>query len=162
LGQNFSGSYAMRLPNGGAITISLNQDQAGHATGTMTGNGSSFPIDARIQNGNLVGKAGAVYFEAALEGNKIEVVMSDFPSGGQTNQLERRGTGGSGPSLSAGPSGATAPAGQPGTDQASQQLTQLLTSSSWCSFSYSATSGSSNTSKSTFRPDGILVIGTGH
>jgi hypothetical protein len=278
---SYTGTYAMKTPSGGVITITLKQDAQGHATGAMSGGGQTFAIDARLQDRNLVGKAGAVYFEAVLEGGNIEVVLADmgpngpdlqnarnltfertsanaatspsaapapaarsgnplgassgnplasgradpmlgtflndqiaftvikgqatpyagnmqiggqdypftatqsagkltgsFNAGGQTyrfsatlagntltllsdNQtytLQRRNADNAAAAAQAAPGAPQSQPQQDANDPQSQQLTRLLTATNWCTFSYNATSGHTSSSKSTFRPDGWVVI----
>lgn len=58
---------------------------------------------------------------------------------------------------------AEAQARQPvtGAAAADQEAKQLLTSTAWCSFTYSQVSGTSTTRKVIFRPDGVMTMNDG-
>jgi hypothetical protein len=142
------------------IAFTLIPGQAGAYGGNMVIGGQDYPFTARKAAGKVSGSfnsGGQAYtFEASLAGNTLSLA-----SGGQTYTLQRRNSAtAAAPGAAPAPASGNAPMPQ-NTDQVSQQLTQLLTSSSWCSFSYNATTGYSSKSQNTFRPDGILVIGTG-
>ena len=154
----YAGTFA-----GGGISLTLSAGGDGY-TGTLTAQGSEMPVRASRQGERLHGQfqsGGTTYmFEARLQGAQL-TLMSD----GQTYALERQGAG-----VSANPlaGGASQPqGGSAGASSAQdQQLTQLLLSSRWCHFSYSAVPGTSSSGSSysetvTFSQDGTVVIQTG-
>lgn len=55
---------------------------------------------------------------------------------------------------------AVVPAQASGSD-VDQEARQLLTSTAWCSFSYNNVSGTSNTSRVVFFPNGVMTINSG-
>jgi hypothetical protein len=179
--QNYSGTYVVTAPSGGTVTLLIKQDATGNATGSLTGNGATFQLTGKLQGPELVGQAtgsGAnAWFEASLEGAELHLVLADLGPNGQPNleraqeiTLTRSGNaatpakpGQRAPVAVAPPAHAPAPpaaAPPSGGSPQDRQLTQLLLSSAWCSFSYNQTSGTTKTSRSQFQPNGVLVIGT--
>ena len=82
-------------------------------------------------------------------------------TGGQTFSLQKQGAAQTpGPLASTG--GPPAQSGAAGGSPQDRQLAQFLMSSSWCSFSYSQTSGSTSTRRNTFQADGTLLLNSNY
>lgn len=169
--QRFGGTWVMQAPTG-PITLTLTQAAGGRTTGTLTIEGDVIQLGGTIAQGRLSGQAslGARrgVFEAAVEGDQLALVIAETNAAGVPDPataqqlLFQRGAAGAAPATPAAPgagAGAPPPARGGGT-AADRELTQLLLSSAWCSFSYSQTSGRTSTSRNVFLTDGRLLIGT--
>ncbi|MDZ4863290.1 MAG: hypothetical protein SGJ01_07570 [Gemmatimonadota bacterium] len=179
--QQFTGTYTMQAPNGAVLTIALTQAAGGRTTGTLSGNGTVIQLEAKLEEGDLVGQAimGQItaMFTAELDGATLLVGLIELGTDGTPNlsaaqelqftRTSRVATAPpapnpAGPVATAPPPGRSpAPAASGGTPQ-DQQLRQLLLSSPWCSFSYSQTSGSTHTSHNVFYADGRLAVNTNY
>jgi hypothetical protein len=177
--QQFTGTYTMPAANGAVLTLALTQGAGGKVTGTLSGNGTVIQLEAKLEEGDLVGQAvmgqTRAIFSAELDGTTLLVGLIELGADGAPNlaaaqelQFTRTSriatappaTKPSAPVATVPPVGRSpAPAAGAGTPQ-DQQLRQLLLSSPWCSFSYSQTSGSTHTSRSVFYADGRLAINT--
>lgn len=170
--QRYTGTFRGEAGDGSAMALSLTEGQGGRVTGTYTGGGVTAPLTGQVRGGSLAGElvlAGTRWaFEGALRGERLELVAAPLGPDGtpvlaQATMvtLVRAST-----TAQAAP-GAAAPAPPaegPATGGTAQdrQLTQLLLSSPWCSFSYSQTSGATNTSRNVFLPDGRLQTSTNY
>ncbi len=184
-GQNYSGTYLLRAQDGGTVTLTLRQDAAGKATGTMSGNGATFQLAGQLQGPELVGTASgggnSAWFEASLDGTELHLIVADVGPNGQPDldrakeivlsrsasaQVEPPRASPAPPTPAApraappAPRAAAAPPPAPARSPQDEQLRQFLLSSAWCSFSYSQTSGTTHTSRNVFLQNGILLIGT--
>ena len=180
-GQQFTGTYTMQSPNGAVLTLALTQAVGGRTTGTLSGNGTVIQLEAKVEEGDLVGQAvmgqSRAMFTAELDGTTLTVALIELGPDGAPNPAaaqELRFTRTSrvataapaqapgGPvAIAPAPERTVPPAPGGGTAQ-DQQLRQLLLSSPWCSFSYSQTSGSTHTSRSVFYADGRLAVNTNY
>jgi hypothetical protein len=188
--QNYTGTYLLQASGGGTVTLTLRQDGAGKATGTMSGNGVTFQLAGQLQGPELVGKAtgggNSAWFEASLDGAELHLVVADVGANGQPDLAQAReivftrsGTAQAAPAPRDAPAppprGAPTPPApraplaaprapaatpEPPGNDQDAQLRAFLLSSAWCSFSYNKVSGSTNTSRNVFLANGILMIGT--
>ena len=179
--QTYSGTYVLQAPSGGTVTLTLRQDASGKATGTLTGNGASFQLTGKTQGPELIGQAtgggSTAWFEASLEGTELHLVLADLGQNGKPDleharevTFTRSGTAAvlprqgqrspATPPPPAAPQPRAAPAPPASGSPQDRQLSQLLLSSAWCSFSYNQTSGTTRSSRSAFQANGILLIGT--
>lgn len=180
--QQFTGTYTMPAANGAVLTIALTQGAGGKVTGTLSGNGTVIQLEAKLEEGDLVGQAvmgqTRAIFTAELDGPTLLVGLIELGADGAPNlaaaqelQFTRTGRVATAPPAAkpsapvatvpqAGRSPAPAPPAPGGGTPQDQPLRQLLLSSSWCSFSYSQTSGSTHTSRNVFYADGRLAINT--
>lgn len=92
--QDYAGTWTMATPNGGTITLTLQQDNTGRVSGSLSGNGNSFPLEGRRQGGGLVGQAtipgGALHFEASQSGGQLTMVLAEMDQSGQPNVATRQ------------------------------------------------------------------------
>jgi hypothetical protein len=92
--QDFAGTWTMPTPSGGAITLTLQLDAGGRATGSLSGNGNSFPLQGERQGSGLVGRAtipgGALHFEASQTGDQLTMVLAELDPQGQPNPASRQ------------------------------------------------------------------------
>jgi len=92
--QDFAGTWTMPTPSGGAITLTFQLDAQGRATGTLAGNGNSFPLQGQRQGGGLVGQAtipgGALHFEASQAGDQLTMVLAELDAQGQPTAASRQ------------------------------------------------------------------------
>ena len=187
--QDYTGTYLLQAANGGTVTLTLQQDGAGNAAGTMSGNGVTFQLNGERQGPELVGKAtgagNAVWFEASLNGAELHLVLADVAANGQPDltgakEIIFTRAGSAQVPHAAGPRTApaappppasrapqsvqraptAAPAPPPQGSAQDQQLSTFLLSSPWCSFSYNQSTGSSRSSRNVFLANGMLMIGT--
>lgn len=180
--QQFTGTYTMPATNGAVLTIALTQSTGGRTTGTLSGNGTVIQLEAKLDEGDLVGQAvmgqTRAIFTAELDGTTLLVGLIELGADGAPNlaaaqelQFTRTSRVATAPPAAkpsapvatvpqAGRSPAPAPPAPGGVTPQDQQLRQLLLSSPWCSFSYSQTSGSTHTSRNVFYADGRLAINT--
>ena len=79
-GQDFSGSYFLQTETGG-ITVELRNAGQGSYSGSLSGNGISYQLSGRLQNGVLSGSVGdefaGVVFEAQLSGENLTFLMAE-------------------------------------------------------------------------------------
>ena len=171
LAQNFDGTYSASNPQGGTITLTLRQDAQQRVTGTLIGHGSAFQVQGQVQSGNVLGTAtsasGMVYIGAQIEGQNLRVLLAEPGMNGQPNfntarqfVMARAGSSGepTGGAMQPPPQAQQAP--QAGTPL-DAQLTQLLVSSAWCTFSYNQISGASTKERVVFGRDGSFIQQTG-
>lgn len=87
--QDFAGPWTMTTPSGGAVTVTFQLDARGRATGSLVGNGNSFPLQGQRQGGGIVGQAtipgGALHFEANQSGDELTMVLAEVDAQGQLN-----------------------------------------------------------------------------
>lgn len=92
--QDYAGTWTMPTPSGGALTLTLQLDAGGRATGSLSGNGNSFPLEGRRQGGGIVGQAtipgGALHFEASQAGDQLTMVLAEVDAQGQPNPQSRQ------------------------------------------------------------------------
>jgi hypothetical protein len=93
--QNFTGTFTLRAPNGGTVTVELAQDAQGRVSGSMSGNGVSYRIDGALRGPQLVGTASApgsppVYVEGGLNGAELHLLLADFDANRQPNYAGAR------------------------------------------------------------------------
>ena len=180
--QNYSGTYTASDQTGATVTLVLQQDAAGLVTGTFAIGDLTFRVRADIEDGDLygaaVGDAGALYLEGSAEDGELYLLLAEVGPGNQpdfanANEILLQRQGGAAaaeaPAAPVPPITATNPASPSGSGgpaaPADRQLTQLLLSSKWCSFSYSGVggtaSGSSRTESILFSQDGTAYVESG-
>lgn len=120
--QDYAGTWTMATPNGGAITLTLQLDNSGRVSGSLSGNGNSFPLEGRRQGGGLVGQAtipgGALHFEASQSGGQLTMVLAEMDQSGQPNAATRQElrftrAGGAGNAMAGGGMGSASGGGNP-------------------------------------------------
>ena len=173
LAQNFSGTYSAPDQQGGTLTLMLRQDAQQRVSGTFAGNGNTLRVQGQVQNGNVLGTvaggSGAMYIVARIEGKHLRVLLAEVGPNGQPNYNAARQILMAPAPAPAGAAAKDAPPPRQQTQQAPQgsgspvdaQLTQLLTSSPWCAFSYSQSSGASSKERILFGRDGMYLRQTG-
>ena len=182
--QNFSGTYTATDQTGGTVTLVLQQDAQGLVTGSFSAGGLTFRVRANIEDDDLfgaaVGDAGALYLEGYVEGGEIFLLLAeigpdnqpDFSDASEIVLQRQSGAPVAGRAPSNTPAAPQRPNRGPGgappaapTNARDQQLTQLLLSSKWCSFSYSGVSGTSSGRSTTetfsFQQDGSAYVEVG-
>ena len=88
--QGYPGTYTAQNPQGGTVTLTLKQAQK-HVTGTLSGNGTTFDVDAQAMPEGLMGTVGNFYLMAKFEGASLMVILAEPGPGGQPNlQAARR------------------------------------------------------------------------
>jgi hypothetical protein len=146
LAQDYSGTYTAKNASGGTVMLTLAQDSAKRASGSLTGHGrSSLQVQARLEGEVLRGTAGnafgMLYLEARLKGEELSIVLSEPDLGGKPN-----------------PQRATllrlAKAPQKASPQGAE-LGKALTNNAWCSFAYTIRGTLSN-ERLVFLPNGIV------
>jgi hypothetical protein len=94
LAQEYAGTWVARHPNGGTVTLKLEQQGPGEVVGTLEGNGASFDVDAEVRADGLVGMvSGAeamVYLTGRLSGATLQVMLVEPGPGGQPNMQSAR------------------------------------------------------------------------
>ena len=166
--QNYSGTFTTTNQQGGTVTLTLRQDAQSQVKGTLTGNNNTFQVAAQATPqglmGTVTGQQGNLYIMAQYEGPSLIVILAEPGPNGQPNlQAARRIVfAKSGASAPAAPNKdakePAAPKAQTGVDG---QLTQLLTSSAWCSFTYNQRSGTSTRSRAVFNSNGTVFQNSG-
>ncbi len=187
--QDFSGTWS--LSGGVApITLTLQQDAAGRIAGTLNGQ-VAFQVQAQVVGQQFQGYArnpqGALYIAGQLDpSGALQLIMAEVNASGQPQQqtmrqvVAQKTQGGPGPAAGTGmsqlgmggapvqpvapPQGSMQGMGGGAAIAATpqdQQIAQLMLRSPWCSFSYSQTSGTTNTERIVYQPDGTGYVGTG-
>ena len=176
LAQSYSGTYTAKNNQGGTVTLALKQDAKGNATGTLSGNDTTFQVKATVNAEGLYGtvtsEGGTLLIAAQLEGAQLKVVLAEPLPNGQPNMaaarrlvMARSGSapGGGGTSAAAtrvqagpgpGPGQAQAQAGQDG------QISAFLMGNAWCGFTYNKTTGASRSERVVFHGNGMITQGT--
>ena len=155
----FTGTFAST-----DVTLSLKREGAGYA-GVIRYRGDDYPATARATGETLAGsfKAGGQSYEITIA-SAGDGKFVNLTTGGTTYMLARSGSGGANPLASAG--AAPPPSGGMGRGASAQdqQIANLLTSTAWCTFSYSGSStysgtssGTSRSSRTVFTPDGLVT-----
>ncbi len=173
--QSFTGTYEIpgaRVP----ITLTLRQAPGGRITGTLVGR-SRFDVRASVKGGGQFegfasNEGGRMYIAGQLDGatGNLGLVMAEVGPDGQARPETaqqamavrtngRPGGRAAGKNAAPPAPGSTARGGVSGASGPDRQLAQLLTSSAWCSFSYSgagagSSSGTTSTERVVFRADG--------
>lgn len=176
--QKYTGTFRGQAQDGSAMTLVLTQGEGGRVTGTYSGAGATAPLTGQVRGGVLTGEVviggGRWGFEGGLTGEQLQLIAAPLGPDGtpvlaQATMVSFTRTSTTAqavpaPAPQAAPPGASAPpaGAAAGGGTQDRQLTQLLLSSAWCSFSYSQTSGATNTSRSVFLPDGRLQTGTNY
>ena len=174
LAQSYSGTYTAKNNQGGTVTLALKQDAKGNATGTLSGNNTTFQVKATVNAeglyGTVVSASGTLFIAAQLEGEQLKVVLAEPLPNGQPNMaaarrlvMARSGSapGGGGTSAAAtrvqagpGPGPGQAQAGQDG------QISAFLMGNAWCGFTYNKTTGASRSERVVFHGNGMITQGT--
>ena len=170
LAQSYSGTYSAKNNQGGTVTLALKQDAKGNATGTLSGNNTTFQVKATVNAEGLYGTVtsagGTLLIAAQLEGAQLKVVLAEPLPNGQPNMaaarrlVMARSVGGApgvarvqaGPGP--GPGQAQAQAGQDG------QISAFLMGNAWCGFTYNKTTGASRSERVVFHGNGMITQGT--
>ncbi|MBI4500897.1 MAG: hypothetical protein HY700_07015 [Gemmatimonadetes bacterium] len=187
--QDFSGTWT--LSGGAVpVTLTLQQDTAGRIAGTLTGQ-VAFLVQAQVTGQQFQGYArnpqGALYIAGQLgPAGALQLVMAEVNAAGQPQPqtarqvVAQRAQGGPGPTagpgmgqlgMGAAPVQPVAPpqGSMPGMGGGSaiaatpqdQQIAQLMLRSPWCSFSYNQTTGTTNTERVVYQPDGTGYLSSG-
>ena len=162
--QDYSGTFTTTNQQGGTVTLVLKQDAQSQVKGTLTGNDNSFQVAAQATPqglmGTVTGQQGNLYIMAQYEGASLVVILAEPGPNGQPNlQSARRIVfAKSGAAAPAPKKEAAAPKAAGGVDG---QLTQLLTSSAWCGFTYNQRSGTSTKERVVFNGNGTVFRTSG-
>ena len=169
LAQSYSGTYTAKNNQGGTVTLALKQDAKGNATGTLSGNDTTFQVKATVNAEGLYGtvtsEGGTLLIAAQLEGAQLKVVLAEPLPNGQPNMAAARrlvmARSGSAPAATRvqagpgpGPGQAQAQAGQDG------QISAFLMGNAWCGFTYNKTTGASRSERVVFHGNGMITQGT--
>ncbi|MGQ0546501.1 MAG: hypothetical protein ACT4P3_14395 [Betaproteobacteria bacterium] len=95
LAQNeYAGTWTARHPNGGTVTLVLEQQGPGEVAGRLEGNGASFDVDAEVRADGIVGMVSGneamVYLTGRLSGNTLLVMLVEPGPNGQPNMQTAR------------------------------------------------------------------------
>jgi hypothetical protein len=167
-GDPYVGSFV-----GNDLTITL-QRRGQYYVGTAVSNAGQYQLQAQLAGGILTGayndNGQQRAFQAQVQGDVMQLaadgtqIMLQRQSGMAGGQMAQPGMGQPGmaqPGMGQ-PGGAGAGGGGvAGNGPQDRQLAQLLLSSRWCHFTYSQTSGTSNTERAQFFPDGNVVQSSG-
>ena len=155
LAQNYSGTYTTKNPQGGTVTLTLKQDAKKAVTGTLSGSGNTFQVQADATPDGLLGmvtSAGSMlYILAQLDGAQLNVVLAEPGAGGKPNMQAARQL-------------AFTKTGKPATPQAAapnDELSQFLTRNAWCGFTYNQRSGTSTRERVVFQGNGLVLQQSG-
>lgn len=181
-GQGFTGNWEFTAPNGNRVSLVLRQEGR-RVTGTLSGNGSRFEVEAEVGSDGLFygtarAQSGTLFIGAERSGEELGVALAEMTSAGvpdMRNAQELRmqrvsatadagstpgGKPGSRPNPGAGSPSPASPTPNAGGSPADQQLSQLLVSSPWCYMRYSQQMGSTTTERVVFSRDGRVVSRT--
>lgn len=152
--ENFAGTYTARNPAGNVVTLTLEQDAQGKVSGTLSGQGTSFKVEAEVRPegllGMLTGESGSLFLISRLRGNELDVVLAEQGPNGQPNMQATRQF-----VMTRGAAKKPAAAAKPAAQD--QEAVQFLTANAWCSFTYNQRSGTSTRERVVFRPDGSVT-----
>ena len=155
--QTYAGRYTTKNEQGGDVVLSLKQDAKKAVTGTLSGNGNTFQVKGEAKPEGMVGTvSGAntlLYIMAKLEGPQLRVWLAEPGRDGKPNLQGAREF-----VLTKG--GKESPSAKAETPSGGDQLSQLLISSPWCSFTYNQTSGASRSERVVFHPNGVVASGS--
>jgi hypothetical protein len=155
--QTYTGTYTTKNEQGGDVVLRLKQDAKKSVTGTLSGNGNTFQVKGEAKPEGMVGTvSGAntlLYIMAKLEGPQLRVWLAEPGRDGKPNLQSAREF------LLAKAGKESAPA-RTETASGGDQLSQLLISSPWCSFTYNQTTGSSRSERVVFHPNGVVASGS--
>ena len=94
LAQEYAGTWVARHPNGGTVTLKLEQQGPGEVIGTLEGNGASFDVDAEVRADGLVGMVSSneamVHLTGRITGPTLFIVLIEPGPGGQPDLQSRR------------------------------------------------------------------------
>jgi hypothetical protein len=144
LAQDYAGTYTATNASGGAVRLTLVQDEKSRVSGTLTGHGSSsLQVQARVESDGLRGTAGnefgILFLAGRLSGEELSIVLSESDLGGKPNP--RRA------------SELRLAKAQAKAAPQNQQLTQALTKNAWCSYTYNI-GGDRKMERLVFMPNG--------
>ena len=94
LAQEYAGTWVARHPNGGTVTLTLQQQGPGEVVGTLEGNGASFEVDAEVRADGIVGMVSSdeamVHLTGRITGPTLFIVLIEPGPGGQPDLQSRR------------------------------------------------------------------------
>jgi len=177
LAQSYSGTYTAKNNQGGTVTLAIKQDAKGNATGTLSGNNTTFQVKATVNAeglyGTVVSDSGTLLIAAQLEGAQLKVVLAEPLPNGQPNMAAARrlvmarsggGVPGKGGTSAAATRVQAAPGPGPGQAQAQAgqdgQISAFLMGNAWCGFTYNKTTGASRSERVVFHPNGVIAQGS--
>jgi len=122
LSQQWAGTF-VRQGGEPALTLTLVQEQSGRVGGELTGAGLAFQLDGRIQAPGIAGRISAAggtgWFQAALTGDNLQLILYDAAADGSPNPATARQLAfarSSGAAQGPAPTGPVAPAEPGGLD----------------------------------------------
>jgi hypothetical protein len=152
------------------VMLSLDKEGAGY-TGTTRYRGVDYPVTARAAGETLAGsfRAGGQSYDLTVA-SAGDGKFVNLTTGGTTYLLARSGAGNANPLAAGGATTAMGGAGTAmggamsrGTTAQDQQISNLLMSTAWCTFSYSGSTtytggsgGTTRSSRAVFRLDGLV------
>ncbi len=153
LAQSYAGTYTTRNPQGNIVTLTLEQDAKGRVTGTLSGQGTTFRVEAEARPDGLAGtlssEAGTLVLLSRLNGNELQVLLAEAGPDGRPNLQAAR-------QIVMTRSAAQTPKSQ-ASGSPEQQAVEFLTANAWCSFTYNQRSGTSTRERVVFRGDGTVT-----
>ncbi len=87
--QQFTGTFTAQ-GQAGPITLALQQAGGGTVTGTLSGNGAVYQVEAQPEEtgtivGTATGQQGRLFFQATLQGDQLQVIFVEPGPDGQPN-----------------------------------------------------------------------------
>jgi hypothetical protein len=151
---NFAGTYTARNPAGNVVTLTLKQDKQGKVSGTLSGQGSTFKVEAEARPegllGTVTGESGTLFLMSRLRGNELDVLLAEPDPTGQPNMQATRQIVMTRAKAAASSKSSPAPSKD-------QEAVQFLTANPWCSFTYNQRSGTSTRERVVFGRDGTVT-----
>jgi len=175
--QSIVGTYAASNNLGGTVTLVLRPDGANGLVGSLSGNGSTYALAGKVQGddatGTLRGNDGAAVFQAHLAGTQLRLRVVELGPNGLPNlsraydvvlARQESAPAPSAPSSHAQSAAGASPPGSSASSPQDQQLIRLLTSSAWCTYSFSGGQtytggygGTEHKSRTVFSADGTVT-----
>lgn len=160
--ENYAGTYTTRNPQGNVVTLTLKQNAQGRVSGTLTGQGTTFKVEAEVRPegllGTVSGESGTLFIMSRLNGAQLQVLLAEPGPGGQPNMQATRQivmTRSAAAAAAPAPKTPAAAKAAPGAPK-DQEVVQFLTANAWCSFTYNQRTGTSTRERVVFRGDGTV------
>jgi hypothetical protein len=148
----YTGSFRHANPRGETIILTLRQDAQNRVTGTLSGRGTGYKVQATVNQkglvGTLTGEQTLLYIAADLRGRELHVILAETdrdtkPNLGVTQQFV----------FTRAP-----PANDPASARAyDEELRRILTRNPWCAETVDRATGAGRTDRVVFEPDGRLL-----
>lgn len=90
----YAGKWTARHPNGGVVTLTLEQQGPGEVVGKLEGSGASFDVDAEVRADGIVGMVTSaqamVHMTGRITGTTLYVLLVEPGANGEPNWETRR------------------------------------------------------------------------